>query len=151
LFAYIHPFFHMQKHPEFLVFGRGQTYSGYGIADHAVFAKAYVAYGMIAAFLYLTIVARVFLLLRGKASTPFRLDPFVQRFAQALLISMLGMLPWILFGHAAVSAPRGAMLLFLVLGLAASLKNFERRAKLEARAVQKAEADAPPGGQVQPR
>ena len=151
LFAYIDPFFHMQKHPEFLVFGRGQTYSSYGIADHAVFAKAYVAYGMMAAFLYMFLVARVFLLLRGKASTPFRLDPFVQRFAQTLLISMLGMLPWVMFGHAAVSSPRGAMLLFLVLGLATSLKNFERRALLNVRAARMAEAEASPGIQPQPR
>ena len=130
LFAYIHPFFHAAKNPEFFVFGRGQTYyNGYGIADHAVFAKAYVAYGLIAAFLYLFLVFRVFLLLWGKARRLFKPDPFVQRFAQAIMISMLGMFPWILFGHAAVSSPRGAMLLFLVVGLAASLKNFEQRAQ----------------------
>lgn len=136
LFAYIHPFFHAAEHPEFFVFGRGQTYYDYGIADHAVFAKAYVAYGLIAAFLYPLLVFRVFMLLWGRARRPFRPDPFVQQFAQALLISMLGMLPWILFGHAAVSAPRGAMLLFLVVGLAASLKNFEHTALMNAETSQ---------------
>jgi hypothetical protein len=144
LFAYIHPFFHAAKNPEFFVFGRGNTYKSYRIADHAVFAKAYVAYGMIAAFLYLFLVFRVFLLLWSKARRLFKPDPFVQPFAQAIMISMLGMFPWILFGHAAVSSPRGAMLLFLVVGLAASLKNFEQRALPKTKTPTRKIATKPP-------
>jgi len=125
LFAYVDPFFHLQQHPEFLIFGRGQTYGRYGIADHAVFAKAYVAYGMMAAFLYMFLVVRAFSFLWGRAVQQVGRDPFARRFAQTLLVSMLGMLPWLTFGHAAVSSPRGAMMLFLVLGLVASLRNFE--------------------------
>jgi hypothetical protein len=129
IYAYVDPFEHLRTNPEFLVFGRGQTYRSYGIADHAVFAKAYVAYGMIAAFLYMLLIIRALTFLWGRSRKQKKGDPFTNRFAQTLLASQLGMVPWIMLGHAAVSAPRGAMLLFLTLGLAASLRNFDIKSK----------------------
>jgi hypothetical protein len=37
---------------------------------------------------------------------------------------VLGLLPWAAFGHSIVSAPRGAMMFFFVLGLLTSLRHF---------------------------
>ena len=133
IFAYSEPFEHLIKHPQFFVIGEGMAIGKLGIkreeggnrADHAVFARSYYAYGMIAAFLYVILAFSGFkyLFFQMKLHSYFGGIPLV--YSQALFAGLAGMLPWFIFGHAAVSTPRGAMLFFLLFGLIASLRNFD--------------------------
>ncbi len=137
LYAYIEPFEHLMYFPQYFFVGEGlsgskmggekaQRLSGIGqTADHAVFAKAYYTYGMIAAFTYVLFLINGLLYLRRRASKRFRSDMLSKRYAQIFLASMLGFVPWFVFGHAAVSTPRGAMMMFFLFGLLAVLKNIE--------------------------
>ena len=132
IYAYTEPFAHLLDNPQFLFVGEGTSIGKTGYrseqadkANHAVFAQAYYSYGMVAAFVYIMLIFSAFLyvvrnIMRRR---PFRmLTPF---YYQALFASMLGMLPWFIFGHAAVSTPRGAMLFFLIFGLIAALRQVE--------------------------
>lgn len=139
LFAYLEPFEHLVNNPEYLLIGEGlasakiverreiQRHSGVNAADHAVFAKAYYMYGMLAAFIYILLLVNGFIYLRNiirKRQHKGRI--FDQSaYASVLFASLLGLLPWFVFGHAAVSQPRGAMMLFFLFGLIAALKNFD--------------------------
>ena len=92
-------------------------------ADHAVFAKAYYAYGMITSvslvFLYLFLVHYSLKFIRRTPNN----NLFSSKLHRLLFVVLLGFSSWFAFGHAAVSQPRGAMLMFFVFGLVASQKN----------------------------
>ena len=94
------------------------------MADHAVFAKAYYGYGMIAAAAYALLLLAALLYTYGKVRVARMHPGFMALYPQALFASLLGFLPWFIFGHAAVSQPRGAMLMFMLLGMIASLEYF---------------------------
>lgn len=131
ILAYVEPFEHLIENPSYLVIGEGNSIGRVGVraeqvgkATHAVFAKAYYVYGMVAAFLY------VFLLIGGlrEAARQARLrrrsrgiDSVI---SQAIFASMVGLVPWFVFGHAAVSAPRGAMIMMFLFGLLVALRHF---------------------------
>lgn len=129
LLAYVEPWHHMFEHPRFILFGEGVSirYSSsaatmpeqVGQATHATFAMGYYAYGLLASLLFLMIFVRatIFVLRENRRREPSA----AKLLAPALLISLVGMAPWLIFGHAAISAPRGAMLFFLFLGLIAAL------------------------------
>lgn len=132
IYAYSEPFEHVIEHPLFFIIGEGVAIGKLGVgaeqvgaADHAVFAKAYYSYGMVAAFIYVFLVVSGFkyLLFQMRLHSRFGGIPLV--YSQALFAGLAGMLPWFVFGHAAVSTPRGAMLFFLFFGLIASLRNFD--------------------------
>ena len=127
LFAYHEPFQHLIDHPEFLFVGQGFARSrvsghtltaGMDAATHAAFAASYYGYGLFAALTY------VVLLLRALWTTVRHIyqpeNEFASSYSRALFAGMMGFLSWFLLGHAAVSQPRGAMLLFLVFGLVAA-------------------------------
>ncbi len=131
LFAYSEPFEHVIDQPQFLVMGEGVSIHKAGgpsqqggKATHAAFAKAHYSYGMIAAFLYVLLVIKGFSYVRWQIKLRKRSGGIASLYSQALFASLLGMLPWFVFGHAAISQPRGAMLFFFLFGLIASLKNF---------------------------
>lgn len=129
ILAYSEPFQHMLEHPRFILFGEGISvrYSSsarvmpeqVGQATHAAFAMGYYAYGLLASILFLSIFVR------GGLHVQYLKDRMTNTaaglLAPTLLLSLVGMAPWLIFGHAAISTPRGAMLFFLVLGLIASL------------------------------
>ncbi|CUH97905.1 O-antigen ligase family protein [Leisingera aquaemixtae] len=130
ILAYIEPFQHVAEQPQFLLLGEGITvrYSDTravpeqaGKATHAAFAMAYYSYGMLAALLYGSLVLRA---LRAAGQLARRKGSFAGLLSQSLLLSVVALLPWVAFGHAPVSTPRGAMLFFLVIGLISSLANF---------------------------
>jgi hypothetical protein len=130
--AYIEPFSHLVANPQFLVLGEGASISKtdfvgqqVGKANHAVFAQAYYSYGMIAAFTYVVLVISGFIYLIRQITRRRLKNILTPLYYQALFASLLGMLSWFAFGHAAVSTPRGAMLFFLLFGLIASLKKVE--------------------------
>jgi hypothetical protein len=131
--AYIQPFEHIINNPNYLFFGegfarlkvRGSFDHSYGInrADHAVLAKSYYAYGMITSFsivfLYLLLVKYSFRIVKN---TPDN-NLFSSKLTRLLFVVLLGFSSWFTFGHAAVSQPRGTMLMFFVFGLVVSQKN----------------------------
>ena len=49
---------------------------------------------------------------------------FSSQLSRLLIIVLIGFVSWFSFGHAAVSQPRGAMLMFFVFGLVVSQLNF---------------------------
>jgi hypothetical protein len=137
LFAYIEPFEHLARHPQFLISGQGVSLSRSGVvteeagkATHAVFAKAYYTRGMLAALLHVVVVVLAGLYawrnLFRALSGPGR------ALAQAVFLSTVAILPWFAFGHAMISAPRGTMVFFFTLGLLAALSRFAVRATVSA-------------------
>ncbi|QIE55936.1 hypothetical protein G5B40_11025 [Pikeienuella piscinae] len=130
ILAYVEPFEHMMQHPRFLVAGEGLTVryaeiqqapEQAGKATHAIFAMAYYCYGLIASIIYLSLIIRA-LFFTGALSRQGR--SFTGLMSQSLFLSMVAIVPWAVFGHAAISTPRGAMLFFLIFGLISSLVHF---------------------------
>lgn len=134
--AYLQPFSHLLNNPSYLYVGEGfarQKVDNIELsedndvkgerADHAVFAKAYYAYGMITSvslvFLYLFLVHYSLKFIRRTPNN----NLFSSKLHRLLFVVLLGFSSWFAFGHAAVSQPRGAMLMFFVFGLVASQKN----------------------------
>ena len=125
--AYIEPFQHIANNPEYLLIGEGFARNKIALkktqkrrnnrADHAVFAKAYYAYGMITS---LAIIALFLLLTRytyKRISISSSNNIFSYKLSRLSLVLLIGFSSWFSFGHAAVSQPRGAMLMFFVFGL----------------------------------
>lgn len=133
ILAYIQPFEHVLNNPIYLFLGEGfargkvsgtsDLSGGINRADHAVFAKAYYAYGLITS---LSIVFLFFLLInysfRVIKNTPNN-NLFSSKLTRLLFVLLIGFSSWFSFGHAAVSNPRGTMLMFFVFGLVVSQKN----------------------------
>ena len=130
--AYSEPFDHLADNPSFAVIGEGTAIGKTGVpseqgnkATHAIFAMAYYSYGMVAAIAYLLLVIAILRhLLREimRRRPPGMLAPL---YYQALGAGFFGLLSWFVFGHAAISTPRGAMLLFLFIGLVRAMRNVE--------------------------
>lgn len=131
--AYIQPFEHVLNNPIFLFIGEGfsrekvsgtsDLIGGINRADHAVFAKAYYAYGLITSIsiilLYGFLANYTFKFVRKTPNNNY----FSSKFTRLLFVVLIGFSSWFIFGHAAVSNPRGAMLMFFVFGLVVSQKN----------------------------
>ena len=127
--AYVEPFGHLLRNPSYLFLGEGFARSkvndtpdlsgGINRADHAVFAKAYYAYGLLTSLsiivLFLSLVNYTFRLMRKTPNNKL----FSSKYTRILFVVLIGFSSWFTFGHAAVSTPRGAMLMFFVYGLVA--------------------------------
>jgi hypothetical protein len=129
--GYSQPFKHVLENPFFLFVGEGfaqrkvetdQLLAWGTGAIHSVFSAAYYGYGLMAAFAYMLLFFKAFRNTWKHASASG--GGFATLFSQTLLASLAGFSSWFLLGHAAVSQPRGAMLLFLVFGLVAAQSNF---------------------------
>mgnify|MGYP006141106753 CR=1 FL=1 len=132
--AYNQPFEHLLKNPLYLFLGEGfarakvsgtsDLSGGINRADHAVFAKAYYAYGLITSFsivfLFFFLTNYTFKLIRKTSNSKL----FSSKLTRLLFVLLVGFSSWFSFGHAAVSNPRGTMLMFFVFGLVASQRNF---------------------------
>jgi hypothetical protein len=135
--AYTQPFEHLLKNPLYLFLGEGfarekvantEVFEGNeqkgDRADHAVFAKAYYAYGLITSFsivfLFFFLTNYTFKLIRKTSNSKL----FSSKLTRLLFVLLVGFSSWFSFGHAAVSNPRGTMLMFFVFGLVASQRNF---------------------------
>ena len=132
--AYTQPFEHLLKNPLYLFLGEGfgrakvsgtpDLSGGINRADHAVFAKAYYAYGLITSFsivfLFFFLTNYTFKLIRKTSNSKL----FSSKLTRLLFVLLVGFSSWFSFGHAAVSNPRGTMLMFFVFGLVASQRNF---------------------------
>jgi hypothetical protein len=129
LLAYVEPFAHLTENPHFLFIGEGNVVGRSevrtaidGAANHALFAQAYYTQGMISALLYLLLILRALGYSLRQVRRP-RVEIGVY-YGQALVLCLLALVPWAMFGHAIVSTPRGAMLFFLIIGLLTSLRHF---------------------------
>jgi hypothetical protein len=132
--AYTQPFEHLLKNPLYLFLGEGfgrakvsgtpDLSGAINRADHAVFAKAYYAYGLITSFsivfLFFFLTNYTFKLIRKTSNSKL----FSSKLTRLLFVLLVGFSSWFSFGHAAVSNPRGTMLMFFVFGLVASQRNF---------------------------
>ena len=133
VYAYIQPFEHVLNNPIYFFAGEGFARAkvsgtiglsgGINRADHAVFAKAYYAYGLITSlsivFLYLLLIKYSFRIIKNSPNN----NLFSSKFTRLLFVVLIGFSSWFTFGHAAVSNPRGTMIMFFVFGLVASQQN----------------------------
>ena len=133
IFAYTEPFQHLVENPEFILIGQGfarwkvagsHLTEGENAATHAVFAAAYYGYGMLAAFAYLALIFQAYRLTWWHIVYANDPKSFSSTYSRALLAGLAGFTSWFILGHAGVSEPRGAMVLFLIFGLAAVQNNF---------------------------
>lgn len=133
IFAYVEPFVHILNNPTYLFLGEGfarnkvkgtpDLSGGINRADHAVFAKSYYSYGLITSmsivFLYLLLIIYSFKIVNNTPNN----NNFSSKFTRLLFVVLIGFSSWFTFGHAAVSSPRGSMLMFFVFGLVISQRN----------------------------
>ncbi|WP_018971059.1 O-antigen ligase family protein [Rubritalea marina] len=122
VYAYLHPFIYVGQHPVTAFIGTGNAKDSMASvpmhpifktgADHAVFAQATYSYGMFSAVAYCALLGTALL----HAFKYIRQTSFTGMYAQTLFLSLVGVVPWFMLGHAAVSQPRGAMLFFVLLG-----------------------------------
>ena len=134
--AYIQPFDHVLNNPFYVFIGEGWARKKVTKAEvlegnekrvdrayHAVFAAAYYSYGLITSlsivFLYLLLIKYSFRIINNTPNN----NLFSSKFTRLLFVVLLGFSSWFTFGHAAVSNPRGTMLMFFVFGLVVSQKN----------------------------
>lgn len=134
ILAYVEPFQHVAENPLFIFIGEGNvaTRGGFlpeqaGKATHALFAKAYYSYGLIAAVLYMIII--YFAYSTALRQVRARRNSLYPQYSQAMFASFVALLPWAIFGHAIVSSPHGAMLFFLIIGLLTTARVFEGAAQ----------------------
>jgi len=149
ILAYIEPFEHLAQNPQFFLVGEGSISHRlswdaqlHGKASHAIFAKGYYAYGLVAGFMYAWMPFMMLLYLI-RARTRLGVNSFARDYATALIVATVALTPWFAFGHAAISEARGAMLAFLVLGLVASLRNLMLVERSNVRAQSPAVFDRP--------
>ena len=135
IMAYIEPFEHVLEKPIYFFFGEGFARSkvantpnlsgGKNRSDHAVFAKAYYGFGMLTSFiiisLYLSLAFYTLRFIMGLSNK--RNEAFAVKFSKSIFVLLVGFSSWFTFGHAAVSQPRGTMLMFFVFGLVVAQKN----------------------------
>jgi len=141
--SYTEPFAHVAENPQFLFVGEGNSggrrapvarvrHSG-DKATHSSFSWSYYGFGMTAAFCNVFIfVYAVSTMFKAVRSAGNLLAPRGMM-AICLLASLMGMLPWWLFGHATMSIPRGMMLYMLVLGLVAAFIELRRNSTTRSR------------------
>lgn len=114
LLAYAEPFLHAVHHPRFLLIGEGSVAERFGPAHqsgkatHAVFAKAFYGFGLLAAVLFAALPFVLLSRLWRVRRTPF---------GGALFVATLPLVPYFLFDHGAISAPASLMLVGLLFGL----------------------------------
>lgn len=130
IYAYSDPLLFIWKNPAFIFLGEGlarykivgASSASSGFASHAVFAAVIFGYGMLAAIAYVFLLIGMF---RITWSYVWRAKKdFLKLFSRALLAGLFGLAGWFIQGPAAVSEPRGAMLLFFICGLVAAQSNF---------------------------
>lgn len=135
--AYVQPFEHVLNNPFYFFIGEGWARKKVKNAevldgnekrgdrsDHAVFAVAYYAYGMITSF----VLVFLYFLLTKYTFKIMNMTPnnnlFSSKLTRVLFILLIGFFSWFSFDHGALSDARGSMLMFFVYGLVASLRNF---------------------------
>lgn len=126
--SYVEPFIFVLERPDYLVAGEGGIRTkitipdqvlGYSrnMATHSAFASAFYTYGLLAAFCNVLMVGTAFLVAYQNMVKAAWQSETARMLASVTVVCLMGMLPWWSLGHGAVSAPRGAMFFFLVLGV----------------------------------
>ncbi len=129
--AYVQPFDHVLVYPSFLIAGSGITQRRWGgnkyaeavAANHAIPGMAYYAYGVGGALCQIILMFSSFNLIYKRLHQTKRWKIPMVGIWQALLTAWFGLLPWWAFGHGIVSAPRGAAVFFLFLGILLACEN----------------------------
>lgn len=100
-------------------------------ADHSVFGKATLTYGMAAAFCYLSLFAFSLLNVFHEARIALRQTGLARTFPQLAFASAFGIAAWVAFDKGIIIQPRGAMMFFLVMALAGICRNLRVSHALE--------------------
>ena len=131
-FSYTQPFEHLLENPSWLIAGAGSAggkmaergaigsslYATGRIADHSVFARAYIDYGLPGALCHVFLMLFALALILRNLKYTKHTDQEEHLVWQMLLAVWLGgLLPWWLFGHMAVSTARGSMFLFFIFAI----------------------------------
>ena len=117
--SFIEPAQYLMYHPESIILGQGNTRGKVGrsaFACHFSIAAAYHYFGLVAAIAFLAI----YIIAIQSVRQQMRLcpsDSFPQLHARMMLVALIGIVPWLVFGHAAASMPRGSFMFFLIIGL----------------------------------
>ena len=131
VFSYIEPFEHLAENPIWFIVGAGRTgnrvtnrgglevqlYDEGGRATHSAFSMAYYSFGMIAAMCQVLLIFRGFIFILRRMRLSQHSDPHQKLVWQTLFICWCPMTLWWASAHSIVGEPRGAMLLFFMLGL----------------------------------
>ena len=130
--SYTDPFKHLLENPSWLLAGTGSAGSKMAergdidssssgkamIATHSVFGRAYLDYGLPGALCHIFLMLSALALILRNLKYTRHTDPDEHLTWQILLAVWLGgLLPWWLFGHAAVSTARGSMVLFFIFAI----------------------------------
>jgi len=129
--SYFEPFQHLAENPSWLFIGGGEIankliirghdvimlYDRSFLSTHSAFSMAYYNYGLLAAMCMVLLMLSGFRLTIQKVKLIGRRKKEYVWIWQILLMALCGLTPWWLGGHAVVSAPRGAILFFFLLGL----------------------------------
>lgn len=128
IFSYTEPFEHVAEHPQFLLLGQGTAINKTGVAseddgaaNHAMFSSSYYAYGMTAAFVYHILILAAWWYVfwhRGAARSPE-----AKEVTTGFMLMLAAIMPWLAFAHGAITAPRGTMMFFLIMGLLGVLRS----------------------------
>ena len=130
--SYTQPFKHLLENPSWLLAGTGSAASKMAergaidgsssgkamIATHSVFGRAYLDYGLPGVLCHVFLMLSALALILRNWKYTKRTDQEERLTWQILLAVWLGgLLPWWLFGHAAVSTARGSMVLFFIFAI----------------------------------
>jgi hypothetical protein len=135
ILSYVEPFQHVIENPEYLLIGEGTSAlkggrwnplglflgGGGSRADHSVFGKSYYAYGLLAAFLYVGLFLSA--IFKTYQNCSKRNNPNSYQKSRLILAALAGISTWFMFDHGIISAPRGAAMLFFIMGIAESQRN----------------------------
>lgn len=133
ILAYVEPFEHLVSNPFYLILGEGfaanrildekSLTTKNARADHAVFARAYYAYGFITSLAIISLYILILRLTYRKVKKSYLSNNFSSKTIKIIFVLLIGFTSWIAFGHAAISQPRGTILMFFVYGLVISYQN----------------------------
>ena len=139
-YSYIDPFIIVSDNPMVTLWGEGLTVErlreragrnietiiskkNRNVADHSVFSKATLSYGMLAAFCYLGLWASSTLRAYAEARISTKNQGLERYFPQLVFASVFGLSAWIAFDKGIIIQPRGAMMFFLITGLVGVCQN----------------------------
>lgn len=131
LLSYIEPIAHLAENPIWLFVGAGRTgdrgstsggmseplYDEGGRATHSAFAMAYYSFGFIATVCQVLLIITGFVFIFSRMRISRRVSKDQQLVWQALFMSWTTFTLWWGSGHGMVGQPRGAMLMFFMVGL----------------------------------
>lgn len=129
--SYSEPFTHLVDNPGWALAGAGSAgtkmfnrgallnmiYDQCGLATHSSFSMAYYNFGVLGVVFWICLIWCAITLILGNIRQTTRYDREERLTWDALLATMFGLAPWLVFGHGATSSARGSMFFFCMVGI----------------------------------